>query len=169
MALATSSMDTWTGTGCSSVDTDGTPDWGWGWGFFSCRATSVSLFGLAIRSSEEARQTAPLKSLSSSLAETLADKESSGSRVILLVHLLGAGWTGVGSAFYLINRLVWDAKHLRWPTLSGTHRQRAGEQNKRSQENSDFSEAMQSISQFSPWQITGSSRDSLQDFHRVPA
>ena len=75
------------------------------------------------------------KSPSSSLAETLAAKESSGSQVILPIHLLGAGWTRVGSAFSLISRLVWDAKLLRWPPLSGTRRQRAGKQNKRSHEN----------------------------------
>ena len=88
---------------------------------------SVSLLGTAILSSEEASQIAPLKSPSSSLAETLPAKVSTGSRVNLPVHLLGADWTKVGSASSLISWLVCEAKLL---PLSGTRRQWPGKQNR---------------------------------------
>ena len=52
MALATSSSDTWTGIGRSSVDTSGIAESGWGRGCFSRRVASVSLLGTAILSSE---------------------------------------------------------------------------------------------------------------------
>ena len=100
--------------------------------------------GIAILSSEEARRTAPLKSPSSSLAETLPAKVSTGSRVNLPVRLLGADWTKVGSASSLISWLVCEVKLLRWPPLSGTRRQRAGKQNRRSQEDSEPSDETRS-------------------------
>ena len=112
--------------------------------FTSRRVASVSLLGTAIPSSEEARRTAPLKSPSSSLAETLPAKVSTGSRMNLPVRLLGADWTMVGSASSLISWLVCEAKLLRWPPLSGTRRQRAGKQNRRSQEDSEPSDETRS-------------------------
>ena len=88
--------------------------------FTSRRVASVSLLGTAIPSSEEARRTAPLKSPSSSLAETLPAKVSTGSRMNLPVRLLGADWTMVGFVSSLISCLVCEVKFLRWPPLSGT-------------------------------------------------
>ena len=88
--------------------------------FTSRRVASVSLLGTAIPSSEEARRTAPLKSPSSSLAETLPAKVSTGSRMNLPVRLLGADWTMVGFVSSLISWLVCEVKLLRWPPLSGT-------------------------------------------------
>ena len=132
MALATSSSDTWTGIGWSSVDTSGIVESWWGRGCFSRRVASISLLGTAILSSEEARWTAPLKSPSFSLAETLPAKVSTGSRMNLPVRLLGADWTMVGSACSLISWLVCEAKLLQWLPLSGTRRRQAGKQNRRS-------------------------------------
>ena len=53
----------------------------------------------------------PFKSPSSSLAETLPAKASSGLLVKVPVCLLGADWMKVRSAFSLINCLVCEATH----------------------------------------------------------
>ena len=86
-------------------------------------------------SSEEASRTAPLKSPSSSLAETRAARVSRGSRSGLLFLLSGTGcsWSGVGSDSSPISRLMRDARILRCPPLSGTRRQRGAKQNRRFQ------------------------------------
>ena len=95
---------------------------GGGVGCLSFKAAKVTSFEAARVSSEHAKRTAPLKSPSSSFADTRRPRDSrlSLGELLFLEQTLAGG----GFASSLSCLLIMEGKDLRWPPLIGTLRQR---------------------------------------------
>ncbi len=136
MALSTSSADTWMGVSWLVMDAGGMSVSGWGAGCLSLRAERVSSSRSLMVSSEEARQTAPLKSPSSSLEEIQAARDSQDCWDGLHRRLLEVCWSGSPSS--LIIWVARVAKLLRSPARFRARRQRTEKQKSRSQQLVEF-------------------------------
>ena len=133
MARSTSASDTvmgWVGSIGGRMEVPG-----WGGGCFCLSASRVDSELSATESSEQIKRTAPLKSPSSNLADTLSARNFNWSSVQLFLEARrSVVVAGKGSASSLICLLMVDARDRRCPPLGGDRRQRVLNWRRRSQE-----------------------------------